>query len=124
MRSYLRHFKDGTQERKQLILSAWYTVEAFDGKILQWRKQNGPGGKYIEQWRPIEPTDIVEVPVKIKINGLNMGQVRGMTQYDLLAKKTGEGAVKLKPEAEPGAVLTPILTLRPMPVMVVVDLAP
>lgn len=67
---------------------------------------------------------MVDAPVKLRIAGLKLAGVRTMTQYDLLAKKIGEGAVKLEREAESGVLLTPVLALWPMPVVVIVDLGP
>lgn len=118
VRSYLV-----TQETGQrLVVAAWNPVEAFDGKILDNRKRIGDS--YYEAWRAQSPDDVVDIPARVRIEGLAFDRVAGGARYDILSKAT-EGAMSdLALENAREALLSPTLSIGPTPVILVVDIKP
>jgi len=121
VRTYLQsHFRE-SECSERLVVAMWYPVEAFDGKILENRKRIGE--HFHETWRDIGPDDVVEIPTRVRIVGIESSRVIRMAQYDLLATTT-EAAFgePLAFAAEDGCVISPEIKVGPMPVVLVADL--
>jgi hypothetical protein len=117
VRSYLRKSED----RQRLVIALWNPVEAFDGKILESRKQIGEN--FHETWRSIVPDDHVEVPLQVKIDGLEPSQVRQLSRIDLLATDVQGASTALEHQVGSGrSILSPVLEVGPVPTVLVVDL--
>jgi len=121
VRTYLRSYLQRGEKQERLVIAAWNPVEAFDGRILDNRKQIGDD--YYEAWRAVSPSDRVAIPVQVAISGLVPDRVKSAATYDLLARTTDEAAKPLELDTKSGRVLTPVLQVGPMPTVVVLDLA-
>lgn len=95
-KSYLK--KDGDAET--LILAVWNPIEAFEGKILESRKD--VAGKTYEAWRAISPEDLVEVPVTIQVENLPARRVNHAYSYNILEANSEKCSteVTIPPEGE------------------------
>lgn len=120
LRSYLRKDAAAAGRGQQLIIAMWNPVEAFDGKILQERKR--VGDNYVETWRPIAADDLVEVPVKVQVNGLKGVAVKSVARYDLLAQTAEAAAAPIEHSPQGDGIVTTVLNVGPMPLVVVIDL--
>jgi hypothetical protein len=120
VRTYLRSYLRQGQGKEQLIIALWYPVEAFDGKILDNRKRIGE--HFYEAWRAISDDDQVAIPTQVRITGLEPSRVKQMTPYDLLATATESASgAPLEFEANDNTILSPELTIGPMPTVLVLD---
>jgi len=103
------------------LIALWYPVEAFRGRVLDNRKRIGE--HYYEAWRAISPDDVVAVPTQVRIAGIEPARVQRASDYDLLATSTkaaiGDAIEFIEAE---GTLLSPELSVGPMPAVLVVDL--
>ncbi len=116
VKSYLRK----NNGKEMLIAALWNPVEAFDGKILESRKDIGD--KTYEAWRAVSPTDKVEIPIKVRVQNLPGGCVDKVYRYNLLAAGEAKLRTPVKFDAVDSTLTTAELLIGPIPAVVVVEL--
>lgn len=120
VRTYLRSYLHQSEGSERLVVAMWYPVEAFDGKILDVRQRIGE--HFHETWRDIGPDDVVEIPTRVRVVGIEPSRVIRMAQYDLLAKTTEAAFGKpLAFATGDGSVISPEIKVGPMPAVLVAD---
>ncbi len=122
VRTFLRTYLVNKAQQQKLIIALWNPVEAFDGKILEKRERVGEHMQ--TKWRDIRPDDHVEIPLQVRISGLQAQQIKEMQLYDLLAKQTDKAATSVQPDLSDNQICTPVIKVGPTPSIIVVNIAP
>jgi hypothetical protein len=117
VKSYLKKGKNGNA----LVIAVWNPVEAFDGKILESRKE--VGDKAYEAWRAISPEDKVEISAQVKIGNLSRDKVKKVFLYHLAAteEKNLQTPVNVKVNFAGNAGTTETIKVGPMPTIMVLE---
>jgi hypothetical protein len=116
LKSYLRK-KD---KEEILVIALWNPVEAFDGKILESRKDID--GKTYEVWRAVSPADKVEVPVRVKVQNLQRNCLNKVYRYNLLAADETNLQTPVTFDSAGPIITTTELLVGPVPTVVVIEL--
>ena len=116
-RSFLSR-KENNKTRDRLFITCWNPIEAFEGKILEDRKLKGD--YYIEKWREVKDTDIIDITADLTINDIS--SVKNVFIFDLLAVKTEEGYKQADYEIKDNKLIVKGVKSNAMPALVIVDL--
>ncbi|MBQ7256896.1 MAG: hypothetical protein IJS60_04315 [Abditibacteriota bacterium] len=110
--------KSNNKKGDRLFITCWNPVEAFEGKILDYRKLDGD--YYKETWRDIRDTDVIDITTDITIDDIS--QVKNVYIYDLLSKNTEEGYKKTDYEIKDNKLIVKDVKSNAMPALVIIDL--
>jgi hypothetical protein len=114
---FLTFLRKLTTGKYQVVVALWNPIEAFDGKILESRKQVGQ--TMVENWRPITPADPVNVPVTVEIKtDLNATA----ETFNLLAKTPEEMTAPIALHHDGHLLVTDTVSIGPMPTVILVNL--
>ncbi len=85
LQPYLRTFYIEDGSSKRIVAALWFPVEAFDGKIIDYRKLL-PDASMEEVWRDITPDDTVEITVDLAVDVSAFSNIKTVKQANLTAQ--------------------------------------
>lgn len=115
-KSYLKMKGDA----ETLILAIWNPIEAFDGRILEFRKDIA--GKTYEAWRAVSPEDKVKVPATIHVNHLPVQRVKSVHSYNILESNPAKCYAKVAVPVKKTKVFSLKIQAGPVPSLFVIKL--
>jgi hypothetical protein len=118
IRSFIR---TSPEKQRTLIVAIWNAVEAFEGKILAFRTFTD--SQCFEHWRDTRPSDPVNVPIRLIMNGLSSMAIQSIRLISLPDGESVESSAEINSSTIANKSSTSlIVTAKPMPTIVVVTL--